>query len=111
MKMRWRIAGWVALVLVAVLAYAGYRTVWGKPFSMNMLANRQALEFLIRNPEVFTEIGITDGTVLDHHSGKLAPYTLKERDGDYAQLEKFQREVARFDRTKLDRNDQITYDI
>jgi uncharacterized protein (DUF885 family) len=111
MKKAWRITGWVALALCVVLGYAGYRIVWGKPFSMNMLANRQALEFLIRNPELFTDIGITDGTVLDHHSGKLAPYTLKERDGDYAQLEKFRKEVEQFDRTKLDRNDQITYDI
>ncbi len=111
MKKASRITGWVALALCVVLGYAGYRIVWGKPFSMNMLANRQALEFLIRNPELFTEVGITDGTVLDHHSGKLAPYTLKQRDGDYAQLEKFQREVQQFDRAKLDRNDQITYDI
>jgi uncharacterized protein (DUF885 family) len=111
MKKAWRITGWVALALCVVLGYAGYRTVWGKPFSMNMLANRQALEFLMRNPEVFTQIGITDGTLLDHHSGKLAPYTLKERDGDYAQLAKFQKEVDEFDRAKLDRNDQVTYDI
>lgn len=111
MKKAWRITGWVALALGVVLGYAGYRIIWGKPFSMNMLANRQALEFLIRNPELFTDIGITDGTVLDHHSGKLAPYTLKQRDGDYAQLEKFQKEVEQFDRAKLDRNDQITYDI
>jgi uncharacterized protein (DUF885 family) len=111
MKKAWRITGWVALALCVALGYAGYRTVWGKPFSMNMLANRQALEFLMRNPEVFTQIGITDGTLLDHHSGKLAPYTLKERDGDYAQLAKFQKEVDEFDRAKLDRNDQVTYDI
>lgn len=111
MKKAWRITGWVALALGVALGYAGYRTVWGRPFSMNMLANRQALEFLMRNPEVFTQVGITDGTLLDHHSGKLAPYTLKERDGDYAQLAKFQKEVDEFDRAKLDRNDQITYDI
>jgi uncharacterized protein (DUF885 family) len=111
MKKAWRITGWVALAVGVVLGYAGYRTVWGKPFSMNMLANRQALEFLMRNPELFTQIGITDGTLLDHHSGKLAPYTLKERDGDYAQLAKFQKEVDEFDRAKLDRNDQVTYDI
>jgi uncharacterized protein (DUF885 family) len=111
MKKAWRITGWVALALGVALGYAGYRIVWGKPFTMNMLANRQALEFLIRNPEVFTAVGIADGTVLDHHSGKLAPYTLRQRDEDFAQLEKFQQEVDAFDRAKLDRNDQVTYDI
>jgi uncharacterized protein (DUF885 family) len=111
MKKRWRIAGWLGLVLLAVLAYGGYRTIWGKPFSINMLANRQALEFLMRNPEVFTAIGIADGSIFDHHSDKLAPYTLEQRDEDYAQLKHFLGEVRRFDRAHLDRQEQITYDI
>ena len=60
MKRRfWRIAWVSAPVLLAVLAFCGYRVIWGKPFTINMLANRQALEFLIRNPELFTEVGIT----------------------------------------------------
>jgi uncharacterized protein (DUF885 family) len=111
MRKRWRIAGWLGLALLALLAYGGYRTVWGKPFSINMLANRQALEFLMRNPEVFTAIGITEGSIFDHHSDKLAPYTLRQRDDDYAQLQRFLAEVRRFDRASLDRQEQITYDI
>jgi uncharacterized protein (DUF885 family) len=111
MKRSWRFAGWLALALVALLGYAGYRIVWGKPFTMNMLANRQALEFLMRNPEVFTGVGITDGSILDHHSDKLAPYTVRERDDNYAQLARFLQEVRRFDRARLNRQDQITYDI
>jgi uncharacterized protein (DUF885 family) len=111
MKRRWRIAGWITVALVAVLGWATYRTVWGKPFSINMLANRQALEFLIRNPELFTTVGIADGTVFDHHSDKLTPFTVAERDGDYAMLARFLREVHRFDRAGLSRQEQITYDI
>jgi uncharacterized protein (DUF885 family) len=111
MKKRWRIAAWLGLALLALLAYGGYRTVWGKPFSINMLANRQALEFLMRNPEVFTAIGITEGSIFDHHSDKLAPYTLSQRDDGYAQLKRFLTEVRRFDRASLDRQDQITWDI
>lgn len=111
MRQRWRIAGWIALALVAVLGWAGYRTVWGKPFSIGMLADRQALEFLMRNPEMFTAVGLDDGTVFDHHSDELAPYTLAQRDADYAQLERFLAEVHRFDRATLGRQDQITYDI
>ncbi|HLJ37580.1 MAG TPA: DUF885 domain-containing protein [Steroidobacteraceae bacterium] len=111
MKKAWRIAGWTALVLVAALAYASWRTVWGKPFTINMLANRQALEFLMRNPEVFTAVGIIDGSIFDHHSDKLAPYTLIQRDAGYAQLASFLKEVRQFDRAALSRQDQITYDI
>ena len=111
MRKAWRIAGWTALVLVAALAYASYRIVWGKPFTINLLANRQALEFLMRNPEMFTAVGLTDGSIFDHHSDKLAPYTLRQRDEDYAQLTRFLAEVRAFDRGTLSRQDQITYDI
>ena len=106
-----RIAGWAALALLAVIAFCAYRTLWGKPFSINMLANRQALEFLMANPELFTQVGLTDGTLLDHHSDKLAASSLKKRDADYAQLAAFLREVRWFDRASLGRQDQITYDI
>ena len=111
MPTRRRIAGWIALALVAALGYAGYRTAWGKPFSINMLADRQALEFLMRNPEMFTAVGLGEGSIFDYHSGKLAPYTLRQRDDDYAQLTRFLAEVRKFDRASLGREDQITYDI
>jgi uncharacterized protein (DUF885 family) len=111
MQRRWRIVGWIALALVAALGYASYRIGWGKPFTINMLANRQALEFLMRNPEMFTAVGLTDGSIFDHHSDKLAPYTPRQRDEDYAQLTRFLTEVREFDRARLSRQDQITYDI
>jgi len=111
MKRVWRIAGWTGLALLVLAGYAAYRTVWGKPFSINVLANRQALEYLSRNPETFTAVGIMDGSIFDHHSDKLAPYTVAQRDADYAQFAKFLKEVREFDRSRLDRRDQITYDV
>jgi uncharacterized protein (DUF885 family) len=111
MKRAWRVVGWTALALTVALGYAAYRILWGKPFTINMLANRQAVEFLIRNPELETEVGLTDGSIVDFHSGKLNPYTLRQRDADYAQFARFLGEVRRFDRARLVRGDQITYDI
>ena len=46
MRKFWRIAGGIGLVLAVVLGFGIYRTVWGKPFTITVLANRQALEFL-----------------------------------------------------------------
>lgn len=111
MRKVWRTAAWVGLVLAVALGYAAYRTVWGKPFTINTLANRQAFEFLIRNPQLATAVGIAEGSLLDHHSDKLEPSTLKQRDDTYAQVSEFLREVQWFDRARLDRQDQITYDI
>jgi uncharacterized protein (DUF885 family) len=111
MKKFWHIARWILLVLVVVGLYAGYRTVWGKPFTIRMLADRQALEFLVRNPELFTQIGIIDGTIFDRHSDKLTPVGTAQRDADYAQLASFIAELKRWDRSALNRQDQITYDV
>jgi uncharacterized protein (DUF885 family) len=111
MKKAFRILGWSLLVLLLVGAWTGYRVVWGHPFNINQLANRQAAFFLFRNPELFTTIGIVDGTILDRHSGRLAAVGPEKRDADYAFGQKALAEVRKFERAKLDPQGQITYDI
>jgi uncharacterized protein (DUF885 family) len=111
MKKILKVLGWTTLALVLVGAYAGYRIVWGHPFTINQLANRQALYFLARNPELFTSVGIADGTIFDRHSGKLAEVGVGKRDSDYEFADKSLEEVKEFDRAKLGPQDQVTYDI
>ena len=111
MKKFLKILGWTALVLLLVGGYAGYRVIWGQPFSINQLANRQAVFFLLRNPETFTMIGAVDGTPLDRHSGKLAAVGVAKRNEDLAFLDEALSEIRRFDRATLQGQDQITYDI
>jgi uncharacterized protein (DUF885 family) len=111
MKKVLKVLGWTLLLLLVVGGYAGYRVVWGHPFTLNQLANRQAIFFLLRNPELFSSIGLVDGTPLDRHSGKLAPVGLEKRESDYAFGRRALAEVKKFDRTQLDPQEQITYDI
>jgi uncharacterized protein (DUF885 family) len=111
MKKFLKVLGWSVVVLLLVGAFAGYRIIWGQPFTINQLANRQAMFFLVRNPELFTMIGIADGTVVDRHSGKLAGVGIEKRDADYAFAERAIAEVKKFDRAKLDPQEQITYDV
>jgi uncharacterized protein (DUF885 family) len=111
MKKFLKILGWSLLVLLLVGAYAGYRIVWGHPFTINQLANRQAVFFLVRNPELFTTIGLVDGTPLDRHSARLAPVGVEKRDADYAFATDALAELQEFDRAKLGPQEQITYDI
>jgi uncharacterized protein (DUF885 family) len=99
------------LAVLIVVGYCGYRMGFGKPFTLNELANRQTFLFLVANPEIFTEVGIVDGTILDWHSGKLSAVGVKKRDHEYAMASQFATEVKEFDRTKLDRQAQITYDV
>jgi uncharacterized protein (DUF885 family) len=111
MKKFWKIIRWVGLVMLLVAGYSVYRIGFDKPFTINELANRQAFLYLVNNPELFTQVGIVDGTVFDWNSGKLATVGVKKRDDDYAMAERFVRQVKEFDRAKLDRQDQLTYDI
>ncbi len=111
MKKVLRIVGWSVVVLLLVGAFAGYRIIWGQPFTINQLANRQATFFLVRNPELFTMIGIADGTIVDRHSGKLAAVGVEKRDDDYAFAEQAMADVRKFDRAKLEPQEQITYDV
>ena len=111
MKKFFRLLSWVGLAVLLVVGYSGYRLGFGKPFTINELANRQALLFLVKNPELFTQVGIIDGTVLDFHSGRLAAVGVDKRDQDYATMARYIREVEWFDRSGLDQQDQLTYDI
>jgi uncharacterized protein (DUF885 family) len=111
MKTAGKVIGWSTLAIAVIAGYSIYRIGWGKPFTMNLLANRQALLYLVRNPELFTSVGIADGTVFDRHSGRLAAVGVAKRDDDYALAARFVDEVRDFDRERLGRQDQITYDI
>ena len=111
MKTFWKAARWIGLIVLLAGGYAAFRIGYGKPVTINELANRQALIFLSQNPELFTQVGILDGTLLDRHSGRLAAVGVAKRDADYASFERFIVEVRAFDRARLNPTDQLTYDI
>jgi len=111
MKKAWKVARWTGLALLIVLGYAGYRILWGHPFTINQLSNRQSLFFLMDNPELFTSVGVAEGSIFDSHSGKLAAVGNAKRDHDYNVLQKYLDEVRKFDRASLKGQDQITYDV
>ena len=111
MKKAWKVAKWTLLVLLVAIVYAGYRIGWGHPFTINQLANRQALFVLLDDPETFTSVGILDGSIFDHHSGLLRAVGNAKRDYDYAEAKKHLDEVRKFDRASLNAQDRITYDV
>lgn len=111
MKRVFKILGYAALAVLLSGVYCAYRIGFGTPFTINQLANRQAFLLLLANPELFTEVGIIDGTILDFHSGKLAAVGVAKRDDDYAMMERYIKETRQFDRAALGPEDQLTYDI
>jgi uncharacterized protein (DUF885 family) len=111
MRRFWRIAGIVLLVLLVVAGYGGYRTLVGKPFAFNHLLDRQLAYFLLDDPELFTSLGVVDGGWLDFHSGQLTEYSLAKRAHDNQRLHEYLAEIREWDRSALDPQEQISYDM
>jgi uncharacterized protein (DUF885 family) len=111
MKTIWSVLKWALLAALIVGGYAAYRVGWGTPFTVNQLADRQALAFVTANPELFSSIGAVDGTQLDFHSSKLSELTVAKRDEEFARSEKFLAELKTFESATLSFQDQLTVDV
>lgn len=107
----WRIARWTPAVLLLALVYVGYRLAWGKPFTIHQLADRQAVQRLMDDPELLTGIGIIEGGWLDWHSGRLTPVGPERRAAILARDHRFLEQLHRFDRTRLSGTDRVTFDF
>jgi len=110
--LRWSLRGLLvlALLLLAGSGYVVYRTVWGTPLRFSDLLMRQAADYVLERPQLLTQIGILDGAWYDFSSGKLDPYSLAERRRRFAQLRRFEAELAAWDRSGLSEEDKLSYD-
>lgn len=95
-KMKWilRIFGGLLLLVVAAIAGASV-WFWFRPVGVNNYINKATIEVLVDSPELLTQLGFIDNTLLDFHSGRLADYT-KAQDGET--LAKLRRARAGLDR-------------
>lgn len=111
MRPFWRVFWSILAVVLVVGGYAGYRTFLGKPFTFNMLLDRQLVYFLLENPQTLTSLGIIDGTIVDFHSGKLDEYSLDKRQRDFDTLRTYVDQIKEWDRDSLSSQEQLSYDI
>ncbi len=107
----WRIARWALAVLLLGLLYAGYRLAWGKPFTIHQLADRWAVEQVLGDPELLTQVGVVDGSWLDWHSGRLTAVGPQRRAQVLARDHRYLQLLQRFDRDRLSGTDRITYEV
>jgi uncharacterized protein (DUF885 family) len=68
----------MAWILIAGLAILGIGVVWfayslvlGTPPSIHQAVERVALRMVLADPELLTQLGLLDNTLLDFHSGRL----------------------------------------
>ena len=102
----------VLFVILGVgLAWMVYTLVWGTPPSINLAVERLGLRMMLDDPELLTQIGLLDNSILDFHSGRLTDVSPRA-DGRRRKLD---REglilIRRFARARLRGQKRITYDL
>lgn len=106
-----RTVGYALLVAAVGGGYWLYQLIWGLPFNFDHLIDRQGIYLLMDRPQILTQLGLIDGTMLDNHSGKLDEFTLAERDRLNAATKHNIAEMKQYDRANLTAEQQTTYDI
>lgn len=106
-----RIVGYAVLIGMAGGGFWLYQLLWGLPFNFDHLIDRQGVYTLMTRPQILTQLGIIDGTLIDFHSDKLDEFTLAERDRLYAVTKRNLEEMKSYDRASLTPEQQTTYDV
>ncbi len=96
-----RIVGYGVLIGMAGGGFWLYQLLWGLPFNFDHLIDRQGVYTLMTRPEILTQLGLIDGTMLDFHSDKLDEFTLAERNRLYAVTKRNLEEMKSYDRASL----------
>jgi uncharacterized protein (DUF885 family) len=105
----------ILLTAAAAAALAGlvfaYKLVLGKPFAFNHAVERVTLRALLRDPETLSVVGLLDNTPLDFHSDKLTDASPAYEDAVREDARRGLALIRRYDRGRLSRQEQLTYDI
>ncbi len=66
----------ILLTVLGLLLVIGsgwtYRLLWGKPLNIDHFYGRVLIEYLLDEPELLSQLGFIDNTVLDFHSDELS---------------------------------------
>ncbi len=100
------------LLLLIVLAAAGASVwFWFKPVGVNNYVNKIMISFAIDTPELMTQLGFIDNTILDFHSGKLADYTKEQDEKSLAKLHKAREGLDRYGPDGLEGQELLSWRI
>jgi uncharacterized protein (DUF885 family) len=106
---------WILILFLGILGLGVlwfiYSLVWGTPPSINLAVNRYTIQFALSNPELLTQIGLVDNTLLDFHSGRLTDVSpradTRRQHLDRASLAL----IRRYNPARLMGQKRITYDL
>ena len=106
--MTWALIIFFSLLGVGLLGLV-YSLIWGTPPTINLAVERYALKLALADPELLTQIGVLDNTLLDFHSGRLTDISPRGE----AQRRHLDRKtlalIRRYDPDRLPGQKRITY--
>ncbi len=111
MRTSLRVVGIIFLLALLAGGYWTYRLVSGKPFNFDHLIERQSIEVVLDDPQLLSNLGMIDGTMLDYHSGKLTEFSQARRIREMQRGQRFADEIKAYDRAALTWQQQTTYDV
>ena len=65
----------ISLLGAVIAAAIGYVWFWGSPVGVNNYVNKVTVQMALRSPEITTQLGLIDNSLVDFHSHKLDSYT------------------------------------
>lgn len=104
------ILGFLGLVLL-IGGWWTYKLVWGKPLNINHFYERVFIEFLLDDPQLLSQLGFIDNSLLDFHSDDLTDSS-PARAQKLADKTRSDLELLRsYDREDQSKSQQLSTDI
>lgn len=97
--------------LLLALSAGLYVWFWGAPVGINNYINKATISVAADSPELLTQLGLVDNTMLDFHSGKLADYTKAADEKTLAKLRKARAALDKYGPEGLEGQELLSYEI
>lgn len=105
-----KILGWVAGVIAIGLVGASM-WFWFTPVGLNNYVNKITIQLALVSPQMLTQIGVIDDTLLDFHSGKLDDQTKAFEDETLERLRKARAGLDRYGPEGLEGQELLTWQV
>jgi uncharacterized protein (DUF885 family) len=108
-----RMLKWLFLAVLSITglaaAYGAY-IVFINP-SLHMTIDKQTFAMALESPEMLTELGAIEGTMLDYHSGRLNDVSWDKRARDYDTARRNLAAIEAYDLRALKGQERLTYEV
>ena len=98
-------------LVIAAAAVFVVPTVWFQPWSVNHLYARIFITYLLRHPQLLTQMGVLNGVPFGDWRDRLDDYSPKGELDDIKFMQENLNRLHRYDRSKMSPEDRLSYDV